>query len=172
MPVRQAVSYNSPLPVHSLRFYRVPYILPSFVCSNSFVFTLFTELPVCTYSLPKTELTNSSLPCPLLPLCFQQLPTIKFCNPFVLITLQIARGVGIPQRRSPSSITLIRRPILERTRPQQTGGLCVFPLSAFCFLLFALASLLRCFYCRFYCRRPHPALVAAALRRCFRGGKK
>jgi hypothetical protein len=29
-----------------------------------------------------------------LPLCFQSLPTIKFCNPFVLITIRIAGGVG------------------------------------------------------------------------------
>src|SRR5215471_19687577 len=34
--------------------------------------------------------------CPLPLLCFQQLPTIKFCNPFLLITMQIARGVGGP----------------------------------------------------------------------------
>src|SRR5262249_33046133 len=31
--------------------------------------------------------------CPLPLLCFQQLPTIKVCNPFILITMQIARGV-------------------------------------------------------------------------------
>src|SRR5215467_8773083 len=29
---------------------------------------------------------------PYRPLCFQSLPTIKFCNPFVLITIQIAGG--------------------------------------------------------------------------------
>src|SRR5579859_770364 len=30
-------------------------------------------------------------------LCFQQLPTVKFCNSFLLITIQIARGwVGMP----------------------------------------------------------------------------
>src|SRR5215471_10315278 len=41
-------------------------------------------------------LQNPSRPAcqrPLLSLCFQQLPTIKFSNPFVLITMQIAPGV-------------------------------------------------------------------------------
>src|SRR5213595_2257319 len=33
--------------------------------------------------------------CPLLLLCFQSLTTIKFGNPFVLITMQNARGVGV-----------------------------------------------------------------------------
>ena len=40
------------------------------------------------------------LPCPLCPLCFQSLPTIKFCNPFVLITIRIAGRVRTP---SPSA---------------------------------------------------------------------
>src|SRR5215469_3715837 len=31
--------------------------------------------------------------CPLLSLCFQSLPTIKFCNPFALITIRNGRGV-------------------------------------------------------------------------------
>ena len=39
----------------------------------------------------------------LLPsLCFQQLPTIKFCNPSVLITIRIAGGGGTPLLASPS----------------------------------------------------------------------
>src|SRR5215467_12700147 len=32
--------------------------------------------------------------CPLLAFCFQQLPTIKFSTPFVLISMKIAGGVG------------------------------------------------------------------------------
>ena len=36
------------------------------------------------------------LPYPLLPLCFQSLPTIKFCNSLVLTTIRIAGGVGTP----------------------------------------------------------------------------
>src|SRR5215510_12279408 len=34
--------------------------------------------------------------CPLPLLCFQSLPTIKFCNSFVLITMQIAPRVWYP----------------------------------------------------------------------------
>jgi len=46
-------------------------------------------------TLPPVLLTETTaLPATLHPLFFQQLPTIKFCNPFVLITMQIARGVG------------------------------------------------------------------------------
>jgi len=37
---------------------------------------------------------------PLLPLCFQQLPTIKFCNHVALITMQIAGGVRGHSRRN------------------------------------------------------------------------
>ncbi len=40
------------------------------------------------------------LPVTLLHLCFQQLPTIKSCNPFVLLTMQIAPGVLGHSRRS------------------------------------------------------------------------
>src|SRR5215472_8411712 len=36
-----------------------------------------------------------------LPLCFQQLPTIKFRNPFILITMQNARRVGYLDAQSP-----------------------------------------------------------------------
>ena len=43
---------------------------------------------------PPDPRTSAACQCPLLLLCFQQLPTIKVCNPFILITMQIARGVG------------------------------------------------------------------------------
>src|SRR5215467_7022444 len=35
--------------------YNLPYILPSSVCSNPFLFALFTKLPGCTRVLPKME---------------------------------------------------------------------------------------------------------------------
>jgi len=37
-------------------------------------------------------LLQTACQCPLVLLCFQSFPTIKFCNPFVLITIQIAGG--------------------------------------------------------------------------------
>ena len=36
------------------------------------------------------------LPSALRLLCFQQLPTIKFCNPFIFITIRIAGGGYTP----------------------------------------------------------------------------
>ena len=76
MSARPAVPNTSPLTVH----------LPSFpastagACGDSSLF----------YSLPSEFCL---LLCLLLPFCFQSLPTIKFCNSFVLKTIQIARGV-------------------------------------------------------------------------------
>src|SRR5215472_7793272 len=46
--------------------------------------------------LPKSELATSVIALPLACVCFQQPPTIKFCNSFLLITMQIAGGVGTP----------------------------------------------------------------------------
>jgi hypothetical protein len=40
-----------------------------------------------------------------LPFYFQLLPTVKFCNSFVLITIQIARGVGSPPLAKSESMT-------------------------------------------------------------------
>ena len=48
-----------------------------------------------------------SCQCPLPLLCFQSLPTIKFCNRFVLITIQIAGGVaGVPPLYLRSSLQI------------------------------------------------------------------
>jgi len=40
--------------------YKVPYILPSSVYSNPFVFTLFSKLPGCSYFLTKTERSSTA----------------------------------------------------------------------------------------------------------------
>src|SRR5215467_9697591 len=64
--------------------------------------------------------------CPLLPLCFQQFPTIEFCNFFVLITKQIARGVGVPRKCSTSSFTLSEHPTRMRVLGLRTR--CIVPL--------------------------------------------
>src|SRR5215472_262820 len=44
-------------------------------------------------SSPPHPRTSAACQCPLTPICFQQLPTIKFRNAFVLITMQIAPGM-------------------------------------------------------------------------------
>src|SRR5262245_8388718 len=54
--------------------------------------------------------------CPLLSLCFQQLPTIKFHNSFVLITMQNARGVGGSSPSFSSSLTLTGHPRTPRIK--------------------------------------------------------
>src|SRR5215472_17110365 len=43
---------------------------------------------------PPDPRTSAACQCPLPLVSFQLLPTIKVCNPFILITMQIARGVG------------------------------------------------------------------------------
>jgi activator of Hsp90 ATPase-like protein len=55
----EVLTHTSPS-LHSPPFYKVPYILPSSVCSNSFVFTLFTKLPGCIHFLPNSELATHS----------------------------------------------------------------------------------------------------------------
>ena len=73
-----------------LIFYNLPYILQSSVCSNPFVFTLFTKLPGCTPFLPileraaHLEVTPSAIRLfsttynrsNLQPLCFDNLATV------------------------------------------------------------------------------------------------
>ena len=47
-------------------------------------------------SYPLTSAKPAAYQCPLLALCFQQLPTVKFSNHFVLITIQNAPRVCTP----------------------------------------------------------------------------
>jgi|SRR5690242_2383725 hypothetical protein len=70
------------------------------------------------------------LPYPLLPLCFQSLPTIRFCNPLVLITIRIAGGVGTPLALSCN----------DRCRFASLFSITskMLPPQLFCFQLFAL----------------------------------
>ena len=61
------------------------------------------------------------------PVCFHTNTTIKFCNPFVLITMQIAGGWGVSLEGVGVKVLL-----------EVPGGACpcsLFLLSAFCFLL-------------------------------------
>ena len=53
--LRRAVPYSFPLPTHSQAIYKVPYILPSSVCSKPRVFTLFQKLPGWGGIIPKLE---------------------------------------------------------------------------------------------------------------------
>ena len=50
-------------------------------------------------------------------LSFQQLPTIKFCNSFLLITIQNARGGYSPRLGRSKSITLTEHPSRMRVLP-------------------------------------------------------
>ena len=54
LPKSQAIPLLSSDPPNLLRSaaYKVPYILPSYGYSNSFVFTLFTKLPGCIDGIP------------------------------------------------------------------------------------------------------------------------
>src|SRR5579859_1304548 len=93
--------------------YNLPYILPSSVSSNPFVFTLFKKRPGCggillyperkrkVYPEPHRGVYPERSEGPILvhhdaTFCatpsFQQLPAIKFCNSLILITIQNARG--------------------------------------------------------------------------------
>src|SRR5690348_7099474 len=99
-------------------------MLPEFACPNtlqqcplamSLRYGVPKNLPLAAYPDPRgvhpacTHLSPDSPPlsfqsltnCPRLAtlsetLYFQSLPTIKFCNSFLLITIQIARGVDSP----------------------------------------------------------------------------
>jgi hypothetical protein len=59
---------------------------------HSFVSTDFQSL--LPRSARGTNCLKSDTPCS--PFCFQQLPTVKFCNSFLLITIRIARGGSTP----------------------------------------------------------------------------
>src|SRR5215467_4603687 len=121
------VVHKNPQPELHLRpSYKVPYILPSSVCPNSFVFTLFAKLPGCVFLFPNRNLLRTPLFCPLPPLCFQSLPTIKFCNSFLLTTMQIARGVGTPEGAGVKVILELRcqhiAPLTEMTWRSRLAG--------------------------------------------------
>src|SRR5262250_2601559 len=71
-----------------------------------------------TLSLP-----YPSRQCPLLPLCFQSLPTIKFSNLFVLITMQNAPpGVHPLQQNTPENWRQSRK---VTSCPCQCGSCCI-----------------------------------------------
>ena len=116
---------NSPPGFHPRPSYKVPYILPSSVYSNPFVFTLFSKLPGCTSFFPNRNSLQAPLYCALPPLCFQRLPTIKFINSFLLTTMQIARGVwGTPGGAGVKVILeLLRRHTAQLTETTGRGRL-------------------------------------------------
>ncbi len=74
-------------------------------------------------SSPSSELSKTRCPrlgvshlapcqCPLPPLCFQQLPTIKFSKSLVLITIRNAGGGGYPPCPEPRRVYSEPRPVL------------------------------------------------------------
>src|SRR5262249_44513898 len=76
---------------------------PQWSKRNSFVInrlrTLFNTTEGWEHSGSLRSLAQPVYECPLPSLCFQQLPTVKFCNSFVLITMQNAPGVYTPSLR-------------------------------------------------------------------------
>src|SRR5215471_10044683 len=79
---------------------------------------------------PRTSLLlQPACQCPLPPLCFQQLPTIKFHNSFVLITMQNAPPGGWYALLAPPSFTLVSLPLFSCTYERVN-------LQALCFQIF------------------------------------
>src|SRR5215831_15939724 len=66
MPRRHVLPNAPTLSAHPPRSYKVPYILPSSVYPNPFVFTLFSKLPGCASSHFQFSLFH--FPVPLTPL--------------------------------------------------------------------------------------------------------
>src|SRR5579859_72286 len=121
--------------------YNLPYILPSSVSSNPFVFTLFKKRPGCggillyperkrkVYPEPHRGVYPERSEGPILvqvdatscaPLCFQQLPAIKFCNSPVLITIQIAGRGCTPPSAGVKALTTADCCCAGSCRPRRT----------------------------------------------------
>src|SRR5690242_10873411 len=76
-----------------------------------------STLPLLSFQSLANCLKSATL---LRALCFQQLPTIKFCKPFVLITIQIAGGV--PTRLNGIGVSRARELALAAARARRRQG--------------------------------------------------
>jgi len=72
--------------------------------------------------------------CPLSPLSFQSLTTIKFSKPFVLITIRNARGCGYPPDPLRETLTpLISDPVSSNSVPRVGHNAACADAALFCF---------------------------------------
>ena len=91
-------------------------LLPVFAICGGLWWLLRPRRPALSTPPPPSRPLCTNLLCPLPSLSFQSLTTIKFSKPLVLITMQIAGGVGV----SPEAVGV--KVILEVTKPALPGG--------------------------------------------------